>query len=176
MTARLNAAAAVMMGVSLLAPAPAHAQTTSPILRVETGMHTTLIRRVAVDTPRNRLITASDDKTIRVWQMPEARLLKTLRVPMDEGHEGQLFGVAVSPDGTQIAAGGWTGWDWEGKGSIYVFDLATGDLVRRLGGLDETVSALVWSPDGQFLAVGLQGHGGLRVLRADNGTVVASDT
>src|SRR5262245_10891426 len=137
-------------------------------------MHTTLIRRVVVDAARNRLITASDDKTIRVWQMPEARLLKTLRVPMDEGHEGQLFGIAVSPDGKTVAAAGWTGWDWDGKGSIYLLDVTTGDL-RRFGGLDETVSALVWSPDGQFLAVGLQGRGGLRVLRADNGAIIASD-
>jgi WD40 repeat protein len=161
--------------VVVCAARPAAAQSTAPILRVETGMHTTLIRRVVVDAGRTRLITASDDKTIRVWQMPQARLLNTLRVPMDEGHEGQLFAIAVSPDGTLVAAGGWTGWDWEGKGSIYLFDVASGDLVRRLGGLDETVGALVWSPDGQYLVVGLQGRGGLRVLRADTGAVVASD-
>jgi WD40 repeat protein len=154
---------------------PAAAQTTAPILRVETGMHTTLIRRVVVDAERHRLITASDDKTIRVWQMPEARLLNVLRVPMDTGHEGQLFGLAVSPDGTMVAAGGWTAWDWEGKGSIYVFDVATGDLVRRLGGLDETISALVWSRDGRDLLVGLQGRGVFVVLRADTGAVVARD-
>ena len=73
--------------------------TQEPLLRVETGMHTTLIRRVVVDAPRNRLISASDDKTIRVWQMPEARLVSVLRVPIDHGHEGQIFGLAVSPDG-----------------------------------------------------------------------------
>jgi WD40 repeat protein len=139
-------------------------------------MHTTLIRRVVVDAARNRLITASDDKTIRVWQMPEARLVTVLRVPMDEGHEGQVFALAVSPDGKLVAAGGWTGWDWEGKGSIYVLDVATGDLVKRIGGLDETVGALVWSPDGQYLAVGLQGRGGFRALRADTGVVLATDS
>jgi len=106
---------------------------TRPMLRVETGMHTTLIRRLVVDAPRNRLITCSDDKTIRVWQLPGPRLLATLRVPMDEGHEGQLFGLAVSPDGRSIAAGGWTGWDWDGKASVYLFDIASGDLMRRLG-------------------------------------------
>ena len=138
-------------------------------------MHTTLIRRVVVDAARNRLITASDDKTIRVWQMPEARLVKVLRVPIDSGHEGQLFGLAVSPDGQTVAAGGWTGWDWEGQGSIYLFDVASGDLVKRFGGLNETIGALAWSPDGQYLAVGLQGRGGFRVLQADTGSVVATD-
>jgi WD40 repeat protein len=150
-------------------------QTTDPILRVETGMHTTQIRRVVVDSPRSRLITASDDKTVRVWQMPEARLLNVLRVPMDVGHEGQLFALAVSPNGQTVAAAGWTGWDWEGQGSIYLFDVGTGELVKRVSGLNETVSALAWSPDGEYLAVGLQSRGGFRVLRADTGAVVATD-
>src|SRR5262249_2273061 len=85
-------------------------------------------------------------------------------------------GLAVSPDGKTVAAGGWTGWDWEGKGSIYLLDVATGDLVKRFGGLDETISALVWSRDGRDLLVGLQGRGGFVGLRADSGTLVARDT
>jgi WD40 repeat protein len=174
---KVAAAAAAIVALALVAsvPATAAAQTTAPVLRVETGMHTTLIRRVVVDAPRNRLITASDDKTVRLWQMPEARLLNVLRVPMDSGHEGQLFALAVSPDGKTVATAGWTGWDWEGQGSIYLFDVATGDLIKRFSGLNETVSAMVWTPDGQYLAVGLQSRGGFRVLRADTGQVVAND-
>ncbi|MEK7752060.1 MAG: hypothetical protein AAB654_09105 [Acidobacteriota bacterium] len=176
-TARIGIAAALIAGVSIVSGGAlaASSPTTDPILRVETGMHTTLIRRVVVDPPRNRLITASDDKTIRVWQMPEARLVSILRVPIDKGHEGQLFGLAVSPDGRTVAAGGWTGWDWEGAASIYLFDLESGELVRRIGGLNNAVSALAWSPDGRHLAVGLHGRGGFRVLRADDGAIVAND-
>ncbi len=76
MTARVKILVAAIVGCSALAGMPnaVAGQTVDPILRVETGMHTTLIRRVVVDAARNRLITASDDKTIRVWQMPEARL------------------------------------------------------------------------------------------------------
>lgn len=169
------AAGFIAAATAVAVPVAVFGQTTQPILRVETGMHTTLIRRVVVDSPRNRLLTASDDKTIRVWQMPEARLLAVLRVPIDAGHEGQLFGLAVSPDGKTVAAAGWTGWDWERQGSIYLFDIASGDLVKRYGGLNETVSALAWSPDGRHLAVGLQSRGGFRVLRADTGEVVATD-
>lgn len=150
--------------------------TQEPLLRVETGMHTTTIRRVVVDAPRNRLITASDDKTIRVWQMPESRLVSVLRVPIDHGHEGQIFALGVSADGKTIAAGGWTGWDWERAGSIYLLDVATGDIVRRYGGLGSAVSALAWSPDGTHLAIGLHGRSGVHVLRLEDGKLVASDT
>lgn len=148
----------------------------TPQLRVETGMHTTLIRRVLPDLPRNRLITCSDDKTVRVWQMPEMRLISVLRVPIDAGHEGQLYAVAVSPDGRTVATGGWTGWTWDGKASIYFFDILSGELLRRLDGFDNVVNALAWMPDGEHLCVGLQGYAGFRVLRLKDGKMVAADT
>jgi len=148
----------------------------TPQLRVETGMHTTLIRRVLPDLPRNRLITCSDDKTVRVWQMPEMRLISVLRVPLDTGHEGQLYAIAVAPDGKTIAAGGWTGWDWDRKASIYFFDVANGELIRRLDGFDNVVNALAWMPDGKHLAVGLQGYAGFLVMRLKDGKKVAEDS
>lgn len=157
---------------------PAHAATPAshPILRVETGMHTTQIRRVIPDLPRNRLITCSDDKTIRIWQMPQMRLLSVLRVPMDASHEGQLFAIAVSPDGKTVAAGGWTGWDWEGTASIYFFDTVTGEMVRRVNGFANVVNALSWTPDGRHLAVGLQGRAGFAVLRLEDSKKITEDT
>jgi len=146
-----------------------------PQLRVETGMHTTLIRRVVPDLPRNRLITCSDDKTVRVWQMPEMRLISLLRVPLDASHEGQLYAIAVSPDGRTVATGGWTGWDWDGNASIYLFNVESGELVRRIGGFSNVINALAWMPDGEHLAVGLQGYSGFRVLRLSDGKIVAAD-
>lgn len=169
--------AALCLGLLLTCTAPASARdpVTEPILRVEAGMHTTLIRRIAVDAPRQRLVTCSDDKTVRVWQMPEARLVATLRPPIDSGHEGQLFAVAVSPDGKTVVTGGWTGWDWDGSASLYFFDIASGDLVKRVGGFKDAIHALHWSRDGEHLLVGLQGRGGLHRLRVADGRIVASD-
>jgi WD40 repeat protein len=170
---------AIVLSLLLNAAWPFDIQAVEPVstpqLRVETGMHTTLIRRVVPDLPRNRLITCSDDKTVRIWQMPEMRLISVLRVPIDASHEGQLYAIAVSPDGKTVAAGGWTGWDWDKQASIYFFDVASGELIRRIGGFDNVVNALSWMPDGEHLAVGLQGYSGFRVLRLQDGKTVAAD-
>jgi WD40 repeat protein len=149
--------------------------TLEPLLRIETGMHTSLIRRVVADLPRDRLVTCSDDKTIRVWQMPQARLVSTLRLPIDRGHEGQVFAIAISPDGQTVAAGGWTGWTWDHEASIYFFDVESGELVRRRGGFGDGVSSLAWSRDGKHLIVGLQGRSGLHLLRISDLAIVTSD-
>ncbi len=158
-----------------LAPVRAGDPSATPILRVETGAHTSTIRRIVVDHANGRVITAGDDKTVRIWQMPEQQLVRTLRVPIDMAHEGQLFALAVSPDGREVAVGGWTGWDWDGKASVYIFDADSGELVRRLGGFDDAIHALAWSPDGKLLAVGLQGRAGLVVVQAGDGRQVAHD-
>ncbi len=176
---RVRLALLVLAGwcvLALSAPTQAAEPTTDPILRVETGMHTTMIRRLVVDAVRNRLITCSDDKTVRVWQMPEARLISTLRVPIDVGHEGQLFAIAISPDGKTVVAGGWTGWDWDGVSSIYFFDVASGDLIRRHSGFKDAISTLTWTRDGKHLIVGLQARAGLHLLRLSDLSIIASDT
>ncbi|RLC22243.1 MAG: hypothetical protein DRI57_00355, partial [Deltaproteobacteria bacterium] len=40
-----------------------------PILRIETGMHTAMINRIGVDAKERILVTASADKTVRVWDL-----------------------------------------------------------------------------------------------------------
>ncbi len=148
---------------------------TAPILRIETGMHAAAVRRLVVDAARNRLITSGDDKAVRIWQLPEGRLANVLRFPLGDGHEGRIFALAVSPDGATIAAAGWTGWEWDRQGAIYLFDAESGEMQRRVSGLPETVGFLAFSPGGGHLAVGLQGKAGLRVLRTTDYAVVASD-
>lgn len=145
------------------------------MLRIDPGVHTAMVRGAAYDAARNRVYTASDDKTVRVWQLPGGQLLNTWRVPTLEGAEGQLFALALSPDGRWLAVGGWTGWDWEQRASIYLFDTETQQLVQRWPVARSTVTSLRFSPDGEKIAVGLHGEGGLVVLRRDTGRVVAAD-
>ncbi len=148
---------------------------TEPILRIETGMHTAAIWSIAIDSSERYLVTGSLDKTIRVWDLQSGRLIKTLRPPVGSSNEGKIYAVAISPDGRHVAAGGWTGWDWDRSVSIYIFNLATGALIKRLSGLPNAILELAYSKDGSYLAAGL-GSEGIRVYSTDTYSLIKEDT
>jgi WD40 repeat protein len=56
---------------------------TEPILRIETGKHGGSIRRIDTDAENRFAVTASHDKTVRVWSLPEGRPMRTLRLPLE---------------------------------------------------------------------------------------------
>lgn len=138
-----------------------------PILRIDTGVHGGVIRRIAIDAANRFAVTASHDKTARVWSLPDGRLLQVLRLPIDLGDVGRADAVAITPDGATVAVGGWTG--PPGSMSVFLFDRASGAMRQRLPGLPNVVNHLAFSPDGRRLAAALGGGNGIRVFDAANG-------
>jgi len=135
------------------------------ILRLETVMHTAVIRRIATDRDGRWLATASDDKTVRIWEAATGRLVRILRPPIGDDREGMLFAIAMSPDGEWVATGGWT----RANGTshhVYIFRRESGVLVKAIAGHGNVINSLAWSPDGRFLATTLGAGGGLHVYRA----------
>jgi len=151
--------AALLLALALALPARA---AEPPILRIDAGMHTAVIKRIGVDAENRFLVTGSDDKTVRVWDLGTGRLLRTLRPPLGPGNEGKVFAVALSPDGATVACGGWTGYEWDGSHAIYLFDRQSGRLLRPLPGLPNVIFHLAFSRDGRYLAA-LGAKNGLRV-------------
>jgi WD40 repeat protein len=147
-----------------------------PVLRIETGMHTSVVWRMGVDAAGRFLVTGSEDKTVRVWELATGRLLRTLRPPIGAGNEGKIFAVAISPDGSLIAAGGWTGFEWDKQYRIYLFDRESGRIALRLGGALTVVNHLAFSPDGTRLAAALGAGAGIRVFRVSDGGEIGRDT
>src|SRR5882672_9801969 len=124
-------------------PGPVGGPPTAPFLRLDTGMHTAAIIRIGIDAANRYLATGSEDKTIRVWELASGRLLRTLRPPIGTGNEGAISAVALSPDDSTIAAGGFTDPQGEDK-SVYLFDRASGRLRRRLAGLPNVILHLAY--------------------------------
>jgi WD40 repeat protein len=147
---------------------------TEPILRLETAMHTAQIRRISVDAANRWLVTTSDDKTVRLWELPSGRLVRVLRPPIGDGKEGKLYSAAISPDGRQIACGGWTKLGSDSGNAIYLLDCATGRLTGRIPGLPQVITHLVYSPDGRFLAACL-GDGSIRIYKTIDLSLAGED-
>ena len=147
---------------------------TDPILRIETGGHVGNISSVASDRDGRIIATASNDKTVRVWETGTGRLLATLRVPIDSDREGSLGAVAVSPDGRLVATGGVTGKAWDESFCVYLFDVKTEKLLMRVSGVSQVIRSLKFTPDGKLLAIASGSTvGELLVVQVDNGRVAA---
>jgi WD40 repeat protein len=146
-----------------------------PVLRIETGMHVAGIRRMSADAQCHIMATGADDKTIRLWSMPDGQLLRTLRPPIGPGDKGKIYSVAMSPDGTLVGAGGWdAAYELNETNSIYLFDAATGSSLRRIGNFENVINHLAFSPDGTRVAASL-GAKGIRVLDVVSGREVMAD-
>ena len=161
-------------------PPPSTAKPSAePLLRLNTPMHFAPVNRISADAAGKLVLTASDDKTARLWDGESGELLRILRPPAGEGHEGKLYACALSADGGLAAVGGWTkaGYSGSGNHNIYLFDTATGGMVQRLSGLGNVINDLEFHSGGA-LAAALGGTGGIRVWRPSSGgyRLAAKDT
>jgi len=119
-----------------------------PFLVLDPDMHAAPLKAMVTDAAGRYVITGSLDKSVRVWSANDGRLLRTIRLPSGPGEEGQVFTVAVSPDGNTIAAAGW-------GGHIFLFERATGRQVGRIGPLPNAVTdKLAFSHDARRIAAG----------------------
>ena len=120
----------------------AQVQAPKPYPRIEVAEHTAAIRRLAVDRAERWLVTASHDKTARVWNLQTGRLERILRPPIGEGEEGKLYAVAISPDGARIALGGFTGASGSYSYPFYLFDRSNGRLLGSSRGFADIANHL----------------------------------
>ncbi|MEO1628121.1 MAG: WD40 repeat domain-containing protein, partial [Bacteroidota bacterium] len=144
-----------------------------PILRLNTGMHSTRIKRLDVDPVTNNILTISADKTAKLWDT-KGRLLQTYRPYIGMGDEGMLFAGAVCPNKDQIAVGGWT--KNTGKTHCaYIFSKSSGEIIKKICGLPNVIQDIEYSPDGRFLVLTMGGANGMRAYRTSTFSMVSQD-
>jgi WD40 repeat protein len=147
----------------------------TPQFDFEAGMHTAMINRMGIDPAGNFLLTPSDDRTVRLWNLLSGEPMHVFHLPIGaEIDGGMVQAAAVAPDGVHAAIAVVRG-DWETSHSIYFIDLAEKKVVRYLDGLPEVALNLDFSDDGKFLAAALNGKAGVRVYRTDTYTLAMSD-
>ncbi|MBD3189391.1 MAG: DUF4062 domain-containing protein [Candidatus Heimdallarchaeota archaeon] len=114
-------------------------QTKDPCLRTFEG-HTHEVRACAFSPDGTKILTASRDGTLKLWDISTGELLQKL-----EGHTQGVTACAFSPDGTKVLSG--SGDFNAGKGRLKLWDIATGEELKTLEG-HSTVKACAFSPDG----------------------------
>ena len=107
-----------------------------PLLRTLTG-HSGEVSAVAVTPDGKQAVSASGDKTLKVWDLETGRALHTL-----EGHSGYVHGVAVTPDGKRAVSA-------SDDKTLKVWDLETSRALHTLEGHSGYVAGVAVTPDGK---------------------------
>jgi len=117
-------------------------------LRLDTKGHTGRIKDIIV-TKSGDIITASDDKTIRVWDSETGKEKRKILGQIGEGPNGVIYAIALSPDERYLAVGGFFEED-----KIRIYDYQTGKLLKLLKSHTDVVLDLAFSKDGKYLISG----------------------
>jgi WD40 repeat protein len=118
--------------------------------------HTSVVTAVAVTPDGRRAVSASRDRTLRVWDLGSGQVVRTL-----EGHSKAVTAVAVTPDGYGAVSA-------SRDGTLRLWDLASGHVMRTLKGHTERVTAVVVTRDGRRV-VSASGDRTLQVWDLESG-------
>ena len=124
--------------------------TTQPRLRAERatlmppGMlsytlsgHSNWVLAVAITPDGQRAVSASDDNTLKVWDLNNGEEAQTL-----SGHSNWVLAVAITPDGQRAVSA-------SDDNTLKVWDLNSGEEAHTLSGHSNSVNAVAITPDGQ---------------------------
>lgn len=104
--------------------------------------HSHIISSLALSKDAKILVSASRDKTIKIWNLKTGELLNTLK-----GHKDGVYAVALSKDEQIIASG-------SADKTIKLWHLETGELLNTFTGHHDTVTALAFANKGNTLVSG----------------------
>ncbi|MBT6157208.1 MAG: protein kinase [Planctomycetaceae bacterium] len=126
---------------STVASAPVQPQIISKATQTLRG-HSGTVSSVAFNSDGNRIVSGSDDYTLKVWNTATGQQMLWLK-----GHTRSVTSVAFSPDGRRIVSGDW-------NKSLKVWDARSGRESVTLEGHDGWVTSVAFSPDGKWIVSG----------------------
>ncbi len=130
-----------------------------PELVIENGTHLDYVQAVKYTPDGKEIVTASWDKTVRIWDSASGKLIRTIRTPAYTGIEGQIFTMDVSADKKYIAvAGSSVGETFNSRSEKFIghyvllIDFKTGKILDLAPNHGNSIYSVVFSPDGNKVA------------------------
>ncbi|WP_373035825.1 caspase family protein [Sulfurimonas sp.] len=129
----------------------------SAMLDIDTRGHTGIIKSIIV-TKNKDFITASNDKSIRVWDSKTGKEKRKILGQTGSGSEGMIFAMSLSSDEKYLAVSGYFDDTMatanSRHGRIRIYDYVTGKLVKVLTSHTSVVFGLSFSEDDRYLISG----------------------
>jgi len=101
--------------------------------------HTSSVESVNFSPDGKKIVSASVDRTIKLWNAETGEEIKTLK-----GHKNLILSVNFSPDGKKIVSG-------SADRTIKLWNAETGEGLKTLTGHTDWVNSVTFSPDGKTI-------------------------
>ena len=118
-------------------------------LKLNTNGHMSMIRDVIITNDKH-IITASDDKTVKVWNSETGKETKKFLGEISTGSNGKVFSIALNPDETYLAVGGFL-YNKQNRSYIRIYDYQTGKLIKILDAHKNVIDDLSFDQKGKYL-------------------------
>ena len=128
-------------------------QTGIPRIVINSMGHSAKVQNLNFTPDGERIISVSEDKTVRVWNARNGEMLKKYESEIGDGSNGMLYASALSPDGNLLAIAGYT-ITKDNQVYIVIIDLKKGVQVATALGHTNVINSLAFTGNGKYLVSG----------------------
>lgn len=146
-----------------------------PIIGLDLKKHADKINSYSLSSGNKYLATASEDKTLKIWNYSDYNLLATINMPEDNGENGCLNKCVFHPEFSNIVlVAGKTGikltdtrTEANGRFAFYVVDWHKQKVIDKVGSFNNEVKSMEFSPNHLMLCV-FSKYEEMTLFRGDN--------